>query len=216
VDFGRLRKWLIRTGAGDSNARRPVNRGLPSAADVRGVRPYRAGDSPRDVHWRTTARRGSLMVREYDSTSPLDLTLVFEPYLPDDPTPTQKARLERAIELAATVFWAWCRADDTPEATLLVTGPGGGSRTGRASDGFARHALSLLAGVAGSADTGTLPADGLRSRSGRSARLFVSSRPGSPLLADLRRRTGLPFVPADPFTAAAWYTPPAPDLDGPP
>jgi uncharacterized protein (DUF58 family) len=31
-----------------------------------GVREYRAGDSPRSVHWRSTARVGRLMVREYE------------------------------------------------------------------------------------------------------------------------------------------------------
>lgn len=31
-----------------------------------GVREYRPGDSPRAVHWRTTARVGRLMVREYE------------------------------------------------------------------------------------------------------------------------------------------------------
>lgn len=40
-------------------------RGAPVGGDqVRGIREWRTGDSPRDVHWRSTARTGSLVVTE--------------------------------------------------------------------------------------------------------------------------------------------------------
>jgi uncharacterized protein (DUF58 family) len=42
--------------------------GEDDAADVRTVRNYVAGDPARHVHWRSTARRGELMVREFDTT----------------------------------------------------------------------------------------------------------------------------------------------------
>jgi uncharacterized protein (DUF58 family) len=39
--------------------------GAPSAGDqLRGIREWRAGDSPRNVHWRSTARTGALTVVE--------------------------------------------------------------------------------------------------------------------------------------------------------
>ena len=34
--------------------------------EYRGLRPFRPGDDPRDVHWRTTARMGHPVVREYE------------------------------------------------------------------------------------------------------------------------------------------------------
>jgi uncharacterized protein (DUF58 family) len=34
--------------------------------EYRGLRPYRPGDDPRDVHWRSTARLGDPVVREYE------------------------------------------------------------------------------------------------------------------------------------------------------
>ena len=207
VDLGRLRRWLIRTGVGDANTRRPIRHHSIHQADVRGVRPYRPGDSLRDVHWRTTARRGSLMVREYDSADPLDLLLVVEPWLPADPTPADRQRLEDALSLAASVFWAWGHGDETPEATLVVAG-GGGSRSGRATEGFVRQALTLLAGVQGTAAPHELPMDRLRTRTNRCVRMVVSSRSAAGLAGDLRARTGLPFVPADPSMRFAWYRPP--------
>jgi uncharacterized protein (DUF58 family) len=38
--------------------------------DLRSLRPFRDGDSPRAVHWRTTARRRALHVREDESRAP--------------------------------------------------------------------------------------------------------------------------------------------------
>ncbi len=209
VDTSGMRRWLVRSGAGESYTRRPARRQSAHQADVRGVRTYRPGDAPRDVHWRTTARRGTLMVREYDSTEPLDLVLVVEPWLPTTVTQADRDRLETTLSLAASVFWAWCHTEESPVVTLALTGPGGGVRSGRAGDAFAREALKLLAPVVGSTDTGAVAAEGFRRMTGRSARVLVSSRPGTPLLGELRARTGLPFVPLDPGRPVAWYTPPA-------
>jgi uncharacterized protein (DUF58 family) len=36
--------------------------------EYRGLRGYRPGDDPRDIHWRTTARLGSPVVREYEQS----------------------------------------------------------------------------------------------------------------------------------------------------
>ena len=49
---------------------RGLERSQPRAGqggDVRGVRPYQSGDPFKDVHWKVTARRGRLMVREYEA-----------------------------------------------------------------------------------------------------------------------------------------------------
>ncbi len=46
--------------------------------EVIGVRPFRSGDSPRHVHWRSTARTGQLMSKEFaDETQPT-LTLLVD------------------------------------------------------------------------------------------------------------------------------------------
>jgi uncharacterized protein (DUF58 family) len=208
VDGSMLRRWLIRVGAGDNFNRRPVRRQSNQAADVRGVRGYRPGDSPRDIHWRTTAKHGELMVREYDSTEPLDLLMVVEPWVPKYPSEQELETVEATFRLAASVFWSWCHGDEMPEATLIVAGSAA-ARTGRATEGFGRAALALLAEAEPTADTAALPADAFRRRSNRCARILVSSRPNSPLAGELRRQTGVPFVTVDPGTPMAWYRPPA-------
>jgi uncharacterized protein (DUF58 family) len=208
VDPAGMRRWLIRTGAGEANSRRPVHRHSSHHADVRGVRPYRHGDSPRDIHWRTTARRNMLMVREYDSTEPLDLILVVEPWLPGWAGDADRDRLEAALSLAASVFWTWCHREEAPEVTLVLAGPKGEACSGRAVEPFARQALTLLAAADGSPDARAVPDKALRKRSNRCARVLVSSRPATPFAAELRARTGLPFLTLDPVGPIAWYTPP--------
>lgn len=47
-------------------------------ATFHAVREYTTGDDVRHIHWRSTARTGQLMVREYIDTSLPDLTLVID------------------------------------------------------------------------------------------------------------------------------------------
>jgi uncharacterized protein (DUF58 family) len=150
------------------------------------------------------------MVREYDSTEPLDLVMVVEAWVPAAPTATDRDRLEAAVSLAASVFWTWCHGEESPVVTLALLDRTFAARTGRADDRFAREALTLLASAEGTPDTRAVAADVPRRRSSRCARILISSRPNSPLLADLRGRSGVPYVPLHPSEAVAWYTPPRP------
>ncbi|MDQ7820993.1 MAG: DUF58 domain-containing protein [Armatimonadota bacterium] len=56
---------LPSSGPADAD-RTSVRRVMRHGLDVFGVRDYRDGDSLRHVHWRSTARRGRLVVREFE------------------------------------------------------------------------------------------------------------------------------------------------------
>lgn len=73
--------------SGDGGRPRPSPSG-----DLRGVREYRTGDSPRQVHWRATAHTGSLMVRESETQPASPVHVVAE--LPDDPARAELAASE--------------------------------------------------------------------------------------------------------------------------
>lgn len=48
------------------------------ADDLYGVRDYRPGDAPRHVHWRSSARRGALVVREFERPEAPGLAVVLD------------------------------------------------------------------------------------------------------------------------------------------
>jgi uncharacterized protein (DUF58 family) len=109
--------------------------GSPSARirgdeEFYGVREYRAGDNPRRIHWRSSARMGTLMIREMSKPSDRQVWCVLNTRA-DDRSTHELQRLEAAISAVATVV---C---DTLEAggrvglicngePLLVLPPGGG------------------------------------------------------------------------------------------
>ncbi len=72
--------------------------------EVMGLRPYRPGDSPRSIHWRTVARTGQLITKEYaDETQPgvtLALDLFHHPYAPAD---SKHTPFEWAVKVAASI-----------------------------------------------------------------------------------------------------------------
>ena len=72
--------------------------------EVMGVRPYRTGDSPRHIHWRSSARTGQLITKEFaDETQPgltLALDLFAHPYAP---TADKHTPFEWGVKCAASI-----------------------------------------------------------------------------------------------------------------
>lgn len=60
-----------------SDASRPRHRGTGSETD--GTREYRVGDSPRAVHWRSSARRQELVVRQFVGDAAGQLRVTVQP-----------------------------------------------------------------------------------------------------------------------------------------
>ena len=70
------------------------------------IREWRSGDSRRDIHWRSTAKLGQPMVRQYDQQSNRDLALVLDLYS-DDPKHSlhfDSENCERVLSFAATIM----------------------------------------------------------------------------------------------------------------
>jgi uncharacterized protein (DUF58 family) len=67
--------------------------------EFRALRPFRPGDDPRDVHWRTTARAGAPIVREYERDRNRALWICLELRAPDGDD--AEAAVETAAALAA-------------------------------------------------------------------------------------------------------------------
>ena len=69
------------------------------------IRDYVRGDDLRHVHWRTTARTGTLMVRQLVDTSFPDVTVVLD----DRPGPYPGDAFEPAVEIVASIVVACTR-----------------------------------------------------------------------------------------------------------
>lgn len=89
------------------------------------LREYVLGDELRRVHWRTTARIGELMVREYVDTSLPRIVVLLDARAHGYPDPE---RFEDACEAAASVLVAAVRADLAAEL-ILVDGAEAGEST---------------------------------------------------------------------------------------
>jgi uncharacterized protein (DUF58 family) len=64
--------------------------------DFYGLREFRAGDDPRDIHWRASARRGRLFLRESESESSRVIAIVLEDeLLPENAALAEGAALDR-------------------------------------------------------------------------------------------------------------------------
>jgi uncharacterized protein (DUF58 family) len=77
--------------------------------DLYALRDYVPTDSARHVHWKASARSGSLMVREFTREDDCRVLLVLDPHISvplDDAIPQAAAeRFERAVTLCASIAW---------------------------------------------------------------------------------------------------------------
>jgi uncharacterized protein (DUF58 family) len=141
VHRGQLRQQLRGLGGRGERARHRPQAHPAAQARFHGLRPYRPGDSPRSIHWRTSARRGELMVREFADVPADDLVVVFDPSPPAGSAGAgspDEDLFEQAVSLAASICWEWCRrpgdrlvlATAGPDPVVLdgVTGPAHGLR----------------------------------------------------------------------------------------
>jgi uncharacterized protein (DUF58 family) len=107
VHRGLLRHYLRSQGNPDERQRHRPRVHPTAQTEVHGVRSYRSGDNPRLIHWRTTARRGELMVRELEDVPSDNLLVILDPTLAAEEDAAE--HFEDAVCLAATLCWEWCR-----------------------------------------------------------------------------------------------------------
>ena len=203
-----LKRFLIRAGHGDDRSRRPPARWIPSDGDVRGLRPHRAGDGVRDIHWKTSARRGKWMVREYDQTAPIDLTIIVDPWVPSGPAePASQRKLEWALSLALSAAWAWVHEETPGAIALVVCGATVSVQSGPGTPRFVREGFFKLAEIAGTAEIDATALQRAPALRHKAARLLVSTRPRGPVAGAIRA-AGFSFATVDPGTPVYWFAPP--------
>jgi uncharacterized protein (DUF58 family) len=139
------RRWhQLRRESTETKRGRRHNR-TSQQQEYHGLRDYRPGDSPRWIHWRTTARLGQPMVKEFEQQSEQDVAVLIDPWIPRSKvTPEQRETLEEVIRFAATVCLDTCRRQGH-RLILGWTGPTPGLRQGPASVKLLHELLEQLA-----------------------------------------------------------------------
>jgi uncharacterized protein (DUF58 family) len=78
--------------------------------DLYALRDYLPTDSARHVHWKASARSGSLMVREFSREDNIRVLLVLDPHSEaarPNASVADRERFERAVELCAAIAWSF-------------------------------------------------------------------------------------------------------------
>jgi uncharacterized protein (DUF58 family) len=143
--------------------------------DFYGLRDWREGDSHRWIHWRTSARRGKLVVRQYERQRRQDVVLLLDLWRRPNATTAESDAVELAVSFAATIVADLCRQGGS-QVRLVVGGRVRTTVEGAASQGLLGEMMSTLA-TAGPTDADAiaqLATDGLQGAP-RSARLVVLS-----------------------------------------
>jgi uncharacterized protein (DUF58 family) len=134
--------------------------------DFFGLREHRTGDDRRDVHWRSTARSGRVMVREYEDEHTRSVTVLIDNALPDEcraqrepgelATPAVQQMLdalERAVAVASSLCSSYLAAGYLVE--LVARGTAVPGETGRPHEARLARVLALLPTVAPSVEFAT-------------------------------------------------------------
>jgi uncharacterized protein (DUF58 family) len=207
---GRLLLRLRGADVHDAEIRRKPRRHPMSQAEFHGLRPFRTGDSPRLIHWRTSARRGELMTREYEDAPGQNLIVVLDCGAGYDGEGGADPMFESAVSLAATVCWEWCRRRGD-RLIVGVTGPAPVVFNDLAGRAHARRVLEALALARPTTTTNVAELlDRLAARPLPAAALVVigvaPNRLGGILAARLRRPAVC--LAADDVTDCDFYDPP--------
>ncbi len=121
----------------------PLASGVGDSVEFIGTREYREGDPLRKIHWRSWARIGKPVVKEYQEEYFSRVALVLDTFLPGRPRPHEQERFEGAISLLASVAEHFSRSDEVVD--ILAAGPDLYEVSTGRSLGYLDNVLDVLA-----------------------------------------------------------------------
>ena len=113
--------------------------------DFHSIREYRWGDNPRAIHWRTSARRNQIMIREYRQTRDQNLVVLLDLHAPGKDRDAEWERTELAVSFAATVAVEHMRQSRDAALRIIVAGQELTEWEGRSVPANIEAALEALA-----------------------------------------------------------------------
>jgi uncharacterized protein (DUF58 family) len=143
--LGRLtRRWVTRHHEAFEGTQRRERRHGGTQGDFYGVRPWQHGDSRRWIHWRASARHGTLLVRQFEQHRNRDVAVLVDLWQPEDPERSDLENVELAVSFAATIISDLCRKGGG-NLLLATAGPQPICESGPASAAMLSAAMQRLA-----------------------------------------------------------------------
>ena len=99
----------------------PLSSSTGDAIEFIGTREYREGDAIRNIHWRSWARRGEPVVKEYQEEYFCRLAIILDTFLPRKATPAQQTSFEAAVSVVASIADLFSRSEYVVD--ILAAGP---------------------------------------------------------------------------------------------
>lgn len=198
-----LDRLFSEAGAHALDGRRLLLR-RPTGFDLHSVRDYEHGESLRKVHWRTTARRGRLMVKELEDAPRDEIAVLLDAHHAG----VAGGSFDVQVRAAASVLEAYVRRNR--RAVLVVNGAERVSQQVHSPAADRRRALELLAAVEpnGRASLTALLTEEASPAARALELVVVTGRVDAPLTDRLvqralsRRRVSLVYVDASTFAGA--------------
>jgi uncharacterized protein (DUF58 family) len=121
----------------------PLASSLGDSTEFVGTRDFREGDPLRRVHWRSSARRGRPVVKEYHDEYFSRVALLLDTYLPPRPRAADRQGFEAAISLLASIADRMSRSEEVVD--VLAAGPDLYEVSAGRSLGYLGNVLDVLA-----------------------------------------------------------------------
>jgi len=99
----------------------PLSSSTGDAIEFVGTRDYREGDPVKNIHWRSWARRGKPVVKEYQEEYFCRIAIILDTFLSKKPSPAELATFESAISVVASVADYFSRSEYIVD--ILAAGP---------------------------------------------------------------------------------------------
>ena len=143
--LGRLTdRWYSESVSADELVQRQRPRRGVFPDEFEKLRGFRYGDNPRLIHWRTSARQNSLMIREYQEIRDRDLLILLDLALLEE-TEELTLRAELAVSFAATLCIDQLRRSRQSRLGIAVAGREPAHWSGVAHPNSADPLLGMLA-----------------------------------------------------------------------
>jgi uncharacterized protein (DUF58 family) len=99
----------------------PLSSSTGDAIEFVGARDYREGDPVKNIHWRSWARRGQPVVKEFQEEYFCRIAIILDTFLPRRPGKGHLAAFEAAISVVASVADFFSRSEYIVD--ILAAGP---------------------------------------------------------------------------------------------